>query len=1014
MDFEKLESLKNKDVHAQSAIASQEVREHLAGFIRSKRLGSSTQINNLQQNSGLGGHQSAAYSGQTSRNGSGTNDNRGTSFINGCSQDDDHPLRKTASMPTMHIPYKAQSLSRRRQMERRTTMSPLMKWKSKLKRQLLHSQDSSSTESSSNPCIIQSSGRNSTRSLSQSNSPPPMTAPIPPLSSSTLASHQQQAHLKHHQPQQQPQSQQQQQQQQHDVAPIGCQQASVSSSTSQQAIKLSSIFTNRELETLQNNLKNSLYFSTTPNSSSTNLHLAQSANLTQNNNGSISSTSSPSSSSIILEKSALKQQHHLKVNEAIRKTVIQRASSKGKMVVVGGSLDRENSPSLSSASRGDWQQGSSHHSGNIRDELRQLSLDGADLRNTMALNRLTASGAPSVGGMFHRDFHKHRLATTNDAASLRRSQSPSSSISMGLSCGQANLISATHCFNATPAQQAQFHQPREARLASLAAHIKHHSSSSSSTSSLLSQQDSLEESSSQAIDLSSSSEASRQQHRGSHQAAPSLFGSSHRATHHLIKTGSSGSQHSPANSAIAASTGQHYQKVLQESFNQLQLCQSQDCIQQLLLTSAPALTHQVAHQGPASGSTMATSHASPLLKTASSPDAGSQQHQQQHASRHPDNVITARTDLSASAQNLISQPTQHDTNNIGVMLMNCQPQQHYQHPDNPPQQMTSTSNLSALMTHDLNQLLGIYNNLIQSSDQQSSQLTSSLLAKLTSLPEPYKSGLLTHLIQQQQQQFSVLNNVVDDRGNLSHQDANDQRSLMSRALSSPLLVSANTDHPDTPMTPVEQQTTQQSAKMSCNPANRQVLDNDMNLTDGYFSDSLVGVRKHSSGINHDRSSGMIVDGVDELSAHEPVRVNISTGRGGVKQTFSVNESNHSLDLTLSSRLCEEEIKSSSSLPEEDVPLNFSYAPLPEQLLPKRASCSFIYNPVFDAHSFTGIVYELEMCNHKCICANESNHPENSYRILAIWRRLFDKGLMARCAKIEGRRATMEELQLCHR
>jgi acetoin utilization deacetylase AcuC-like enzyme len=86
-----------------------------------------------------------------------------------------------------------------------------------------------------------------------------------------------------------------------------------------------------------------------------------------------------------------------------------------------------------------------------------------------------------------------------------------------------------------------------------------------------------------------------------------------------------------------------------------------------------------------------------------------------------------------------------------------------------------------------------------------------------------------------------------------------------------------------------------------------------------------------------------------------------------------------------------------------------------QLIPsdKMINCNFLYNPVFDQNSSTGLVYELELCNHKCICNDENNHPENSLRVLAIWRRLHDSGLMAKCARIESRRASLTELQLCH-
>jgi len=899
MDTLKLESLKNKDVNAQSAMSSQEVREHLAGFIRSKQQGSTTQLNSTK----LSAHPSSC-SAQSSSNGDYA-PGYVSSLTNGGSQEDDHPLRKTASMPTMHIPYKAQSLSRRRQMERRTTMSPLMKRKSKPKRQLLHSLESNPAEYSSNPCILNSSKPNQ-RSLSQSSSPPSHSSKVNDGSGNPQSS--------------------------------TCQ-ASTNLPSTSQTIKLSSIFSNRELENLQNDLKNSLYFSTTPRSSSTNLQqsVTTSAESINNNTEPIP---------IPLDGNALRQQQHLKVNEAIRKTVIQRASSRGK-IGVGGSLDIEGSADKSSGN-----EKGKPFSG-LKDELRQWSLDGADLRSSVALNSLS-SGVPNASSI-HREYHMLRLATTNDAASLRRSQSPSSSISMGLSGGQAAASMVQPGF----ANQTNAGHSRETRVATVT-HPKHYSSSSSSNSSLLSQQDSLEESS-HAIDLSSSSEANRQRYSQKHSNLFTNGGLTNRPqlVSHMINT-----------TSHPNTTGQHYQKVLQDSFNQLQLCQSQERmgIKQLLLTTS-SQPQSLAHQHHAVVRREATHppSLSTTARTATSLDANSQ----------PGSLMASLSEsfnLSASAQNLIS----------------TQDNQHVQNTLNSVNPMLAHQQQVSAQSHDLNQWLHAYNNLIKSTEfQQSNQINSSLMGKISNLPEPYRSGLLSHIVQPQHTDISRSVNKHDQPREASAaqtHNQDEQGGLISRALSSPLLLSSRLDAPIAPVQKQRQITSCSAAPISLSHSRMEFVTTNVDLGNGVSGE----------GSNVD----MIVDSAQELIVDTAPVLNT--------KTHSMVESNYSLDLTLSSRSSEDKSKSSSS--KGEAPLNFSYTPSD----PFRTNWNFIYNPIFDQNSSTGLIYELEMCNHKCICANENNHPENSHRILAIWRRLHERGLMARCARIIGRKASIEELQLCHR
>lgn len=243
----------------------------------------------------------------------------------------------------------------------------------------------------------------------------------------------------------------------------------------------------------------------------------------------------------------------------------------------------------------------------------------------------------------------------------------------------------------------------------------------------------------------------------------------------------------------------------------------------------------------------------------------------------------------------------------------------------------------------------------------------------------------------------------------------DQRStLISRALSSPLLASRSTSGLDVAM--------MQDQMMCCEMVCHQ---NATNYTD-LSADTRLLQNELDGSAGGDSTTVMIIDNIDDPRTLEKTSQTKSSPN---KQHFSIVEnSSHSLDLTTSSSRsvslssgaggggggtegggsgsgsCATNNKS------ESAGLNFNYTPKD----PARVSCNFIYNPVFNKSSSTGLIYELGMCNHKCICGDENNHPENSHRILAVWRRLYEMGLMAKCARIEGRRATIEELQLCHR
>uniref|UniRef100_A0A8C8RHJ9 Histone deacetylase n=1 Tax=Pelusios castaneus TaxID=367368 RepID=A0A8C8RHJ9_9SAUR len=62
---------------------------------------------------------------------------------------------------------------------------------------------------------------------------------------------------------------------------------------------------------------------------------------------------------------------------------------------------------------------------------------------------------------------------------------------------------------------------------------------------------------------------------------------------------------------------------------------------------------------------------------------------------------------------------------------------------------------------------------------------------------------------------------------------------------------------------------------------------------------------------------------------------------------------------------------------------------------------------------TGVVYDSLMLKHQCMCGNYVNHPEHAGRIQSIWSRLQETGLLNKCERIRGRKASLEEIQLVH-
>uniref|UniRef100_A0A8C8VQP4 Histone deacetylase n=1 Tax=Pelusios castaneus TaxID=367368 RepID=A0A8C8VQP4_9SAUR len=61
----------------------------------------------------------------------------------------------------------------------------------------------------------------------------------------------------------------------------------------------------------------------------------------------------------------------------------------------------------------------------------------------------------------------------------------------------------------------------------------------------------------------------------------------------------------------------------------------------------------------------------------------------------------------------------------------------------------------------------------------------------------------------------------------------------------------------------------------------------------------------------------------------------------------------------------------------------------------------------------GVVYDTFMLKHQCMCGNTNIHPEHAGRIQSIWSRLQETGLLSKCERIRGRKATLDEIQTVH-
>ncbi|CAM9617585.1 unnamed protein product [Lampetra planeri] len=91
------------------------------------------------------------------------------------------------------------------------------------------------------------------------------------------------------------------------------------------------------------------------------------------------------------------------------------------------------------------------------------------------------------------------------------------------------------------------------------------------------------------------------------------------------------------------------------------------------------------------------------------------------------------------------------------------------------------------------------------------------------------------------------------------------------------------------------------------------------------------------------------------------------------------------------------------------------SPAASNLIPQSspASLGTRDEPVSTIPCAAGVVYDSLMLKHQCSCGNNNNHPEHAGRIQSIWSRLQERGLLRKCERVRGRKATLEEIEMVH-
>uniref|UniRef100_A0A3B4ZXT5 Histone deacetylase n=1 Tax=Stegastes partitus TaxID=144197 RepID=A0A3B4ZXT5_9TELE len=73
----------------------------------------------------------------------------------------------------------------------------------------------------------------------------------------------------------------------------------------------------------------------------------------------------------------------------------------------------------------------------------------------------------------------------------------------------------------------------------------------------------------------------------------------------------------------------------------------------------------------------------------------------------------------------------------------------------------------------------------------------------------------------------------------------------------------------------------------------------------------------------------------------------------------------------------------------------------------------VFTSGFSLSLSSGLVYDSLMLKHQCVCGNAHIHPEHAGRVQSIWSRLQETGLLGRCERIRGRKASLDEIQSVH-
>lgn len=882
---DELSKYRNKDEREKSAVASHAVRQHLANFLLSRRpsqdrgesfLSSSgnimadVQLEDEFFTRSKSSFQSSNDPPMRARDESG----RSRPLARGLAVNtkDDHALRKTASLPTMLLSLKATSTSKRRQVERRTTMSPIMKRKTKQRRSQLEQGSFSSGEYSSNPCIDDSMRVVGART------------PTPPAL--------------------------------HKLS-IG---SSTTNLTGQRKSYQSS----------------------------------QSSKLTDSGHSSFNSD----------------KMSHVRVTQALRLAVMQRATNKAKMTAqpAGGSFDLEGTIRVG-ANR-------------IQDESTTMRKD--ELRQQSSLESCESRGyklRPSFGSEWNHDVTKLRSLLLKDStADQRPNAAPSHQVPSSQFCSsvQTKPISMSK-----PSSGSLI----ETRLSIMAnrAHNRFCSSSSSISSLFSSQQDSFEDSGCHPIDLSSSTDPNR----------PSHWSQSHNNTSNQPHSTGGFVRSSNTNNGTVQSLNENQKLALGSCSLAKRLDQQSG--ENVLQYDRESTRHTTdrAHHHPNAGQFGASRDANSLDNPAS-------------VSSNLLASLANQLNISSSEQTLLGAGSEQAQQQDRLELNDMLAQYH-----GPPRhnQLANDQLPSSEQSFELfNRWLNVYSSFAdpqtnegsdmkQRSNNKNQQANSSDFNKRhpherdsTTVNNTFSSVSRTRPNQRPSSRISQshLNTslLAREARYLCRLEMNQRNrsNVMARTLSSPILVSTE---------PVAS-----TAAMRFAATPSVLMNSQFDLTP--IDDGKTCELEEDSVID------MLIDDPTQTEQSEA-----STSDGACNLSLDLSNTNNNKSDWLDRA---EGVNSAfSSLPNSSTRNEFSKlasmftSPVELQLLRVHEQ----FEPQFDASSSTGITFDRRLCKHRCLCTRDENHLENEFRVTAIWRRLYDAGLLRCCARVSTREATLDEIKLIH-